>query len=186
MPLRVSLVSWSETRTTDHERDAPQVRAGYLGIVRPAIATTTVFVVYSVAMLAWVWFILSAAQLEADVFPRFLRITNNWSWLTLAGTGWTVLLVVTVVLALRARGRLTVASLATATVVAIAVTGLLPTWFRDVGYFGSSTGEFLDATFLLLGGALGGNAGIGLLLTCGVLIGLTFLTAARYLNSRQP
>lgn len=142
------------------------------------MSLTVVFVVYSVGMLAWLVFIGQAARLEADLFERFVRLSGWPTRITIIGLVWTVLLAAAVLGALRVGRRVRVAALGLITAVALAVTFFIPTWFGSFGYLGISTSEFLDAMFLLIGGALpGGQATVGLLLVCVVLVGLTFASA---------
>jgi hypothetical protein len=143
-----------------------------------AASPTALFVLYSVAMIAWLVFIGQAARLAPDLFERFVRLSGWPTQITIIGLVWTILLVAAVLGASRAGRRLRTAAFGTITVVTLGVTFFIPTWFRDFGYIGISTSEFLDAMFLLLGGALpGGQATVGLLCVCAVLVGLTFASA---------
>lgn len=145
-------------------------------MIRPAIVVA--YIVYTVAMLAWLVFVLNAARLEADVGARFVRLTAWPDRVTLLGLVWTALLVAAVLAAIQMPRPWRAASLGTITLCSFAVAELVPASFRALGYFGVSTSEFLDAMFLPLGGALpGGQATIGLWLLRVVLAALTLAAA---------
>lgn len=145
-----------------------------------AASVIALFALYTLGLLGWFVFIGQVALLEADVGERFLRLSGWPTRVMVLGLVWTALLAVAVLAAFRTRRKVRALSLATATLVAITVTVFMPWWFRQLGYFGISTGEFLDALFPLLGGVLpGGQATLGLWILCASLATLTVAAATR-------
>lgn len=143
----------------------------------PALAI--VFLVYSAVWLGWFLFVINGSLLEADHGERFRRLSGWPTTLMVTGLAWTLLQFSLVFIAFRQQWRGRVVSMVVVTGATLIVTSLMPAAFGRLGYAGISTSEFMDATFMLLGGILpGGQATLGVRLAAFALLVLTVIALA--------
>jgi hypothetical protein len=147
--------------------------------VRDPRVLAVAVVTYTLLIMVWFLSISAGSRQGPKLDEAFVRLSGWPTAIGLVGLLWTALLVAAVLVALRAPRGTALGCMAACTLSAVAVQQFIPPWFRDMGYFGISTGEFTDA-FLIVGGVLPGGEGTRLLLVaCVLLTGLTLAVALR-------
>ena len=138
---------------------------------------TTGFIAYTAAMLMWLVLVGQGARLEPGLGERFIRPSGWPDRVMVVGLVWTARLALCVLASVRESQHHRVRTLVVLCVAVGAVAFVTPRWFGSLGYFGVSTGEFMDALFPLLGGLLpGGQATIGLRVVLVALVAWTLGT----------